>query len=301
MKLPWFRWGRRPALRILTVFARHGTAKYAGALDDLQELFRRRLPSARHDVLVVDNAWGGPASGAQQPGVEVVPGSNRHWEFSAWDEGLAHVGSRTRAYDLVHLATSAFRTLYVRYLDRFDERMLGMVSGHRAAVGHIDCYGEPIELMGRRSQSWIRSSFLFIPPGPLAALGSLVGIQDPGRFFSGDPERPFRADAPISPEYRRLILDWLTGPGTGQGTTWHSRFELTADTLPFFEGKALAILNEHMLAIRLRESGCALVDATWLATRAERHRGSRTLGDVPDWIEQLAGRDTDPLVLSRST
>jgi hypothetical protein len=289
---------RRRPLRILTIFARHGTAKYAGALDDLRAIFRTQLPSARHDIVVVENAAG--AALAPEPGVELVPGSDRDWEFSAWDEGLAHVGGRACDYDFVHLATAAFRTLYVRYLDRFDARMLGMAVGRRAAVGHVDCYGEPITILGRRSQSWLRTSFVFIPPAELAALGTVVSIRDPAAFFSGDPAAPFRADAPISSEYRRLILDWLTGPGTGQGTTWHSRFELTAETLPFFEGKARAILNEHMLAVRLREQGCATVDATWLATRAARTRWGRALGEIPGWKEQLAGRDTDPLALPAS-
>jgi hypothetical protein len=280
-------------MRILSVFVRHGSAKYATALDDLRQFQRTRLRSCRHDVVVVDNAL--DADAPVSSGHEIVAGSNSFWEFSGWDEGLARIGPRIREYDFVHLVTSAFRTLHTRYIDRFDARMLGLAARRGAAVGHIDYYDEPIELLGSRSQCWLRSSFVFIPPAQLAALGSLVGVQDRSVFFSGDPAEPFLPDAPLSATYRRYLIDWLTGPGTGQGTVWHSRFALDRATLPHFQAKVLAILNEHMLAIRLRSQGCALVDATWLATYARWPWRSSLPGAVPDWRDQLARRDTDAL------
>jgi hypothetical protein len=276
-------------MRVLSILVRHGLARYAGALTDLQAFHRSRLPSARCDLLVVDNAGEAPTrSGA----VEAIPGSNRAWEFSGWDEGLAHVGGRIREYDVVHLVTSAFRALYTGYLDRCDERTLALVADRRAALGHIDYYDEAVELLGRRSQSWLRTAFFFLPPSELERLGPLAGVPDRAAFFSGDPASPFRRDAPLSENYRRYVLGWLTGAGTGQGTTWHSRFTLTADTLPLFEAKALAMFNEQLLAIRLRQQGCDLVDAIWLSTRARRRWRWRPLR-VPHWSEQLAGRDTD--------
>jgi len=283
-------------MRILSLFVRHGSKKYTEALADLREFHATRLPSARCDVLVVDNALDEHSAAIGDPGV--IAGSNRSWEFSAWDEGLAHVGPRIRDYDFVHLVTSAFRTLHTSYIERCDERALALVVGRRAAVGHIDYYNEPVELLGNRSQAWLRSSFIFVPPGELARLGSLVGVTDPTLFFSADPARPFLPNAPLSENYRRYVVDWLTGAGTGQGTIWHSRFVLKKATLPFFQAKALAILNEQMLAIRLRGQGCELVDATWLATQAARRgRASSPLG-IPHWIDQLAGRDTDAIAVA---
>lgn len=283
-------------MRILTLFVRHGTTKYGEALEDLRRFHRTRLPGVDHDILVIDNALQGPVTDPPASH-ELIAGSNRSWEFSAWDEGLVHVGSRVWGYDLVHLVTAAHGELYTRYIDRFDEPMLDLVAGRGAAVGHIDCYNEPVELLGCNTQSWLRTSFLFVPPAELATLGSLVGVHDGAAFFSGDPEHPFRTDAPLSERYCGYIIDWLTGPGTGQGTTWHSRFELSAETLAFFEAKALAILNEHLLAIRLRRQGCALVDATWLATQAGRTGAPKPLV-IPHWRAQLAARDTDAVVLS---
>lgn len=282
-------------MRVLSILVRHGREKYAGALADLRGFQRTQLAGADCDLLVVDNAPGPLSIAPGDP--ETIAGSNHAWEFSAWDAGLAHVGRSLRRYDLVHLVTSAFRTLHCRYVDRCDARVLRRIAGRRAAVGHIDYYGEPVELLGCRSRHWLRSSFLFLPPAELEALGSLVGIRGRNAFFSGDPARPFRPDAPLSAQYQRYLLDWLTGPGTGQGTEWHSRFVLTEATLAFFEAKALAIMNEHLLAIRLRRQGCTLVDATWLATWAARHAWWPRRPTVPDWPDQLARRDTDAIEL----
>jgi len=285
-------------MRILTLFVRHGSAKYGDALAHLAAFYRRRLPEVRRDTLIIDNAPG--AAAGRENEIEVVRGSNDAWEFSAWDEGLAHLGSQAWDYDLVHLATSAFGELYTRYIERFDEALLEMVAGRAAAVGHIDYYGVPVEVLGYTGQSWIRSSFFFVPPAELATLGSLVSIDDRKQLFSGDPKAPFRIGAPLSEEYRKYIHDWLTGAGTGQGVTWHSRFELDSERLPLYQDKAVAMLNEQLLSIRLRRQGCELIDVTWLATELGRAQKNHQRLAIPHWRAQLAGRDTDALPLSTS-
>lgn len=287
-------------LRIVTLLARHGTDKYRDALPAIRMLFAQQMPEVVHEVVVIDNALGRDYPEQLEHGVTLIGSDNTAWEFSAWDRGVAHLGHRLDGYDFVHLATSAFRQLYVRYLDRFDADMLGLVAGRAAAVGHIDHYNSPVTLFGIRSQSWLRSSFVLLPPAEVQMLGSLVSVTDRGHFFSGDPAAPFRADAPLSASYRQNILGWLTGEGTGQGTGWHSRFILSEETLGFFQDKAIAILNEQMLTNRLRAQGCSIVDATWLATCAGQSNptmqsfpAGRPLQALPDWRVQLTSRDVD--------
>ena len=285
-------------MRIVTLLARHGTRKYPAALEALTELFVRTLPGVEHEIVVVDNAL--PAGHEQRLATQAVliGGDNRAWEFTAWECGLAWLGSRLGTFDFVHLATSAFQALPAPYLERFNPAMLAAVAGRAVAVGHIDCYDEPVAVFGRRSRHWLRSSCLFLSPAGLERLGRLATLgagrggaekeAAEAELFSGDPAAPFRPEAPVSARYRRYILDWLTGPGTGQGTLWHSRFTLAADTLPFFEAKATAILNEHLLSLRLGEQGCTLVDAIWLDSRV---RAGLPVAFLPSWQRQLAGRD----------
>lgn len=283
-----------PGLRVVTLLARHGDERYRDALPDLRTLFAQQMPEISHEAVVIDNALDWSYAERLAPGVMLIGGDNAAWEFSAWDCGVAHLGRRLDEYDFVHLATSAFRKLYTRYLDRFDADMLGLVAGRAAAVGHIDHFNEPVAFAGRSLQCWLRSSFVLLPPAELRLLGSLNSVADRSGLFSGDPAAPFRADAPLSASYRQNILGWLTGRGTGQGTEWHSRFTLSEQTLGFFEDKAVAILNEQMLTSRLRAQGCGIVDATWLAARAgQPYPAVRPLGAIPDWRVQVTSRDVD--------
>ncbi len=281
-------------MRIVTLLARHGAAKYADALRDIRTLCAQQVPEAAHETVVIDNALNEGHEERIAADTTLIGGDNSAWEFSAWDRGIQSLGSRLDGYDFIHLATSAFRQLYVRYLDRFDGDMLSLVRGRAAAIGHVDFYNEPVVLFGRVVQAWLRSSFVFLPPAELRLIGSLVSVTDRAAFFSGDPAAPFRTDAPLSEAYRRNILGWLTGEGTGQGTEWHSKLVLSDATLRFFEDKTVAILNEQMLTSRLQAQGCSIVDATWLATCAEAtDPNARPLWAIPDWRVQVTARDVD--------
>ena len=279
-------------MRVLTIFVRTGTVKYATAEQELFDLFRDQLPSVRRDVVVVDTAL--PLGFAEEEqGRLIMGGDNSAREFSAFDSGLARVGERIWDYDLVNLTTAAFRQMYWDYLERFQPATLDAVAGRPACVGHIDCYNDPIQVAGCTSQHWVRTSCIFLPPLELKILGSLVSIRDPTLWFSGDSSNPFRSDAPISPGYRRLIIDWLTGQDIGQGVRWHSGMALDPTTLPEFERKARAILNEHLFGLRLRAAGCATIDVTWLS--GQLARGSVNVDWSTPWWQQLAERDRHQL------
>jgi hypothetical protein len=284
-------------VRVLAVLTRMGTDKYPRAQEEWNDIFRRQMPEVVRDIILVDNALPREHEEVLAPGVTLIGGDNSSWEFSAFDRALAHAGDRVFSYDFVHLATSAFNTLYVAYLERFTTALLMAARGRPACIGHIDCYNEPIGVLGYYGQHWVRSCFLFVPPGELRALGSLVSAADGAPFFSKDPAHPFRSDAPLSPNYQRYIHDWLTGQDVGQGVRWHTRYELSAQTLPVFEAKARMILNEHLLGLRLRALGCASIDVTWLSAML-RERPPEEIDWQRSWRRQLAERDRDRLLVA---
>ncbi len=283
-------------MRILTVLARAGVARYQSAEEDLSSLTARLLPRASRDLVIVDNLL--PPGVHEQTATRVViGGDNTSWEFSAFDMALAWAGDRLHDYDWIHLTTSAFGELYTSYLDRFTEPVLSAAHDRAVCLCHIDCYNEPVRVLGRPNQHWARTAFVMLPASELSRLGSLVSVRDRTAFFSGDPDNPFLEQAPLSPVFRRYILDWLTGQDIGQGVSWHSRIPLTHETLATFEQKAVAILNEHLLSIRLRAQGCLLIDVTWLSTMIAA--GTPINWRAP-WRTQLAGRDRDAIRLVRS-
>ena len=283
-------------MRVLTILARFGTATYPGAEEQINEIFRRQMPTIERSVVVVDNALPREFS---EPGERrvVIGGDNTSREFSAFDRALDYVGAEISQYDLVHFATSAFNQLYTDYLARFDTALLSAVATRPACVGHIDCYNEPVEILGFQSQHWIRTCFFFLPPTEVRLLGTLTTVRKPEVFFSATPGAPFRTDAPLSEKYREYITSWLSGRDIGQGVAWHSSFALSEDTRLSFEGKAVAIMNEQLLGVRLRAMGCQLIDVTWLSTMLGRGPAS-SLQWRPAWQEQLANRDRDALKMT---
>jgi hypothetical protein len=276
--------------RVLTIMARFGTDHYAGADSRIRAILAATCPQTDCHMLIVDNALDKGFESELSPFTRLIGGEGCAREFSAWDRAIAHLGRGITTYDVVHFATAAFEQLYVRYINSFDDRVIRLIADRAIAVGHIDYYPHPIAIFGAVSQHWLRSSYMFVAPRELQMLGRMAGA-DRAALFGGTVEHPFRADAPISQGYRKLIVDWLTSEmGTGQGTAWHSRFELTQKTHGLFEDKALAIVNEHLLSIRLRSLGCRTVDVIWLSTMLN---GGGLPDEVPGWRQQLASRAFD--------
>ena len=229
--------------------------KYATAEQELFDLFRDQLPSVRRDVVVVDTAL--PLGVAEEEqGRLVMGGDNSAREFSAFDSGVARVGEKIWDYDLVNLTTAAFRSCYGTTWSAFNRQRSSAIAGRPACLGHIDCYNEPIQVAGCTSQHWVRTSCIFLPPLELKILGSLVSIRDPTPWFSGDPSRSVSLGRPtlagVSP------IDHRLAHRSGHRARGEVAFGMALDptTLPEFERKAQAILNEHLLGLRLRAAGC---------------------------------------------
>ena len=167
-------------MRILTLFARFGSEQYETALDDVDALYARQLPGSHRTTVVVDNALEVGHESRRSETCVVIGGDNQEWEFSAWDQALAYVGGDLLSFDLVNLCTSAFRTLYVAYLDRIDGDLLAALGGRSVALGHIDYFPRPVRLFNYCSQHWLRTSFVFLPPHELLALAPLATVRRRG-------------------------------------------------------------------------------------------------------------------------
>jgi hypothetical protein len=273
-------------MRVLILFVRYGEERYCNALDELADLYRRRAPELIRSTVVIDNAL--PASLSKELGSDglLIGGDNTWWEFSGWQRAISELGSEIKKYDVVHLVTSAFRTLYTDFLERFCPQIAKLAAEHPIAVGHIDYYPHPVRVETFVSRHWIRSSFWLINTFELLRLRSLVSLYNVSELFSVQGEWPFAEAAQLSYGYQKLIYNWLTmRGGTGQGTTWHSRFEFNDTTRTLFQNKTAAILNEHLLSIRLRAQGTRVLDLTYLAELIGERRPIPT--PYPHWRTQM--------------
>ncbi|ACZ75556.1 MAG: glycosyltransferase family 4 protein [Dickeya sp.] len=249
-------------LRVLSFFIRYGDADYKGAYQELME-FYAGMPDIEVESVLIDTALESGVEARLGTCALMMAGDNNRREFSGWDSALGRYRDLLADFDLVHLVTSAFQNEYNGFYPLICREMLEYVRNTpHVMLAHIDAYPERVHLLGRGFQTWGCSKFLFARPVDLAALGSLVGPFSGDDFFPSDNSTPFRTEAPLSQNYADFLLNWLTGDGLPHGK-WHSVFRYTDNNIAKFRAKALSILDEHNLSMRIRESGVRIVDYTW--------------------------------------
>lgn len=250
-------------MKILCLFIRHGLGRYPEALAQLDEWYARHGLLERRILWIIDNSLpAGTPPARLGPSTLLRAGNNQAWEFSGWASAIDDARA-VPGIDLVHFVTSAFNTLYTRYLEHFRPEMLLYVASHRVCLGHIDSYPTPVSIRKASSGSWIRTCFFFLNRDlALAARPWVVFTEGSGIFLGGDT-REFRPDAPLSADYRNHITEWLEGQEKG-GHQWHSAIGSGPSETQRFRLKSLAILNEHQLTIQFRSEGIAPTDFCWL-------------------------------------
>jgi len=274
------------SLRVLSLFIRYGDADYRGAYQALMA-FYAGLPGVEVDPVLIDTALPvGVEARLGRRGL-MVAGDNQRREFSGWDGVLERFHERLAEYDLVHLVTSAFQNEYNGFYPLVCREMLDYVHDTpQVMLAHVDAYPERVRLCGRGFQTWGCSKFLFARPQDLLALDGIAGPFGAEDFFPAHGDAPFREGAPLSDNYARFLLGWLTGDGLPHGK-WHSVFAYSDENVAKFRAKALSILDEHSLSMRIRESGVRIVDYTWWHANRARIREL----SPPDELIQIQERN----------
>lgn len=273
-------------MKLLTLFVRYGDTDYEGAFKRLCQMYQR-VGGLDYDALLIDTALPPGVHARLGPRALLIGGDNTRREFSGWDTALAHLGSEIDRYDLVHVVTSAYENAYNGFYPYINYGMFEFAAKNRHVVlAHIDAYPAPARLVGRSFQTWGCSKFLIAVPERIRALGTFAGQFPPDLFFTSSRTAPFRQDAPLSENYRQYLIDWLTGEGLPHGQ-WHSVFDLSDANLQRFREKAMSIIDEHSLSMRLRESGTQIVDYTWLHSRGLSRDGTK----IPDECTQVVERN----------
>ena len=251
------------AVKILCLFVRHGLGRYPNALSDLDAWYNKQGLLKSRLLWIIDNSLPQETPPKEiAPAVILRPGDNHAWEFSGWASALDDA-REVSGVDVVHFVTSAFNTLYTKYLEHFRPDMIPFVATRRVCLGHIDSYPTPVSIRGASSSSWIRTCFFFLSRDLAFAPRPWVAFDKESEIFLDNATRRFRPDAPLSVDYQDRINHWLEGRVQG-GYQWHSAIGGGAEEVRRFRLKSLAILNEHQLTIQFRSEGIAPTDFCWL-------------------------------------
>jgi glycosyltransferase involved in cell wall biosynthesis len=265
---------------------RYGDADYQGAFKRLCQLYQR-IEGLDYNAVLIDTAMPVDLHVKLGPKIVVIGGDNTRREFSGWNTALQRFPDLLDGYDLVHIVTSAFENEYSGFYPYIDRRMLSYAARHPdVALAHVDAYPDAVRLFGRSFQTWGCSKFILATPERIRRMATFVGDFAVDDFFVPSASSPFRPDAPMSANYQQHLLDWLTSDGLPHGQ-WHSVFELSEQNLQRFHAKAMSIIDEHSLSMRLRETGTRIVDYTWLHSRSLLAAPAQ----IPDEVTQVEQRN----------
>lgn len=189
--------------------------------------------------------------------VNVIRGTNMVGEFSAYEEGLRHLEDRGPPSALVILANDRALSYGDTYGDLLRPAPLSSVAQNGIVVGNIDSYQRPIELLGEQLTTWCRSNLVVLPRVALDQVGGALQLSDEeyGRYVpEAFPGPAWLPEEWLGADYAALVMTWLTSP-----RAWYRASPLREESWPVVRRKLLAIVNEHVLSMRLHAAGYPLM------------------------------------------
>lgn len=246
-------------MKILVLFVQYGQNKYPDALKNIEHLLKDICTECT--FVVIDNSI---ETNYEEiiDGIHYINGDNTCWEFSAWDSALGRLENNIKSFDLICFATSALFAQDTTHLQFLSYDVLEAAILRNAIVGKIDITQENMALSSVHFNRWMRTSLFFMPPKVVHELGTLTTLYSEECFFSNDFRNPFNEQGIINDALKSKILFFLTAPQSD----YHSRFDLSPTTLPFFKAKTHAILNEYALTLKIIQSDIPLMDLAQKST-----------------------------------
>jgi hypothetical protein len=247
---------------LAVILAQYDRSTYEDALPRLMGVVDKLRPVSS-SVVVVDNREEGGWAHQVSRRLHHIGGDNRAWEFSAFDRGVDWIATQGFEPEVYAFVTDAFLRYGDEYLDLVDVNVIDWCVQLGACIGWVDSFMESCTVLGLQNDSWLRTSFVFLPKSAVGRVSPLAVPLDDAEIFGATSQEPFQPEAPISNNLRGLILEWLTanqGSDLRGDDVWHSRFELNDETYDFFKDKARALLREQLLSARIRNARIAAYD-----------------------------------------
>ncbi len=214
------------------------------AVERLTSKLERR--GAVVERILVDNGTPRDEEAHRRKGWQVIEGSNRRFEFSGYEEGLA---SLRTGHDFVILLNDRWDSSKSLMIPLAIERLrFRSLVGERAIVGHVDRYPLPVTVLGTPSDNWIRTHAVVLP---------VEVVEELRPLDLGDVD----LSATISDSHEAMIDAYVRGIGPMSETytaRWY-RADPEIDQGVYLR-KKISIFLEHALSVRARSEGIATSD-----------------------------------------
>ena len=228
----------------------------------------RRLSGVKCSIVVVANNDDVRRTLAQNGGeYSVIVGSNEEAEFSAYEEGRQRLVAGTGPAPDVWMILNDRLSFYgADCLWGVTPALVKFASAVPIAAGTIDFLPGYSELRGQELRYYIRSNYVLASADAISRIGSFCTVRA-GEYASQVPVEPNGVDWPLShwlgPDLGEFLRAFLTVPGK---KGWTRAEPVNPESWPRLRMKALSIVNEWLLSLRLIEAGVPLVP--WRLARA---------------------------------
>lgn len=259
------------ANRLFIIYLIYGTDHLQSGIDKLLRVAKQLYPNREYAVVAVDNAASKSYTHFITDWLTMIDGDNSLREFSGLDRGFSWVCANLfpREKDIFIIANDTFHRSYGdSYLKDFNTRKTLKAVESGAAVGLVDAFPKPVELLKTRYISWIRSSFLIAKYRVICQLSPFTSAISDADFFSESAGTFFKQNANMSDNLKTYLQTWLFAEGGSEEfqESWHSKRPLTTETLKPMQMKAKCIFCEQLLSAKARKLGIPIFD-----TRSQRY------------------------------
>ena len=257
--------GRAPHLGV--VLAAWDPTAAAESVDLVLERLRRLKGVKWSMVAVANNKVVATALARANGEYRLVAGSNREAEFSAYEEGrqtlLAEAGAPPDVWVILNDRLPFYKA---DCLSGVTPALLQFASSVPIAAGTIDFLPRYFHLCGQRFRCYIRANYILVSAAAIDRAGSLCAVSADDYALevpTAFPGQDWPLSAWIGPELGESLRFFLTVPG---GVRWTRAEPLSAASWPRLRMKALSIVNEWLLSLRLIDAQVPIVP--WRLARA---------------------------------
>ncbi len=250
--------GRAPHLGV--VLAAWDPTAAAESVDLVLERLRSLKGVKWSMVVVANNKAVAPALARARGEYRLVAGSNREAEFSAYEEGRqALVAETETAPDVWVILNDRLPFYKADCLWGVTPALLQFASSVPIAAGTIDFLPRYFHLWGQKFRCYIRANYILVSAAAIDRVGSLCRVSADDYALevpTALPGQDWPLTAWLGPELGESLRVFLTVPG---GVHWTRAEPLSAASWPRLRMKALSIVNEWLLSLRLIEAHVPIV------------------------------------------
>ena len=184
-------------------------------------------------------------------------GDNSVYEFSAWQKAAESDMAREYDADVYLFVTSAFIKKKFYAMPVITDTAIRMVMDNKLLGGNVRTFSFNATYGGESLSPYVSTHCFFLSRETLNSLGTLISERSASKFIKQEyTEDVFTENEIWNDKLKKYLVTTLTHKYHRKGIKFNRQYH------DFFKRKIWCIVNEMLLAVRVKQSGGRIVDMT---------------------------------------